>query len=214
MRGTHQGQQSARAAPTGRTHDCKRPLHHTPHDLLHSGGHPHMRRRQFIAVLGGAAAWPLPAYAQQPERIRRVGVLLAAPEDFPPARANVAAFGKALADLGWVEGKNIRVDRRFAGGNPTLFKTYAAELVGLSPDVILVGTSPGLMAMREQTHTIPIVFVSVSEPVGQGFVQSLARPGGNITGFSDTDAPVMGKWLQLLQRRRTLRHAGRRDIQP
>src|SRR5262245_1717556 len=138
-------------------------------------------------MLGGAASWPLGGHAQQPERLRRVGVLLAAPEDFPPARADVAGFGKALADVAWVEGNNIRSDRRVAAGTAALFKTYAAELVGLSPDAILVGTSPGLMAMREQTRTIPIVFVSVSEPVGQGFVQSLARPGGNITGFSDTD---------------------------
>jgi putative tryptophan/tyrosine transport system substrate-binding protein len=158
-----------------------------------------VKRRAFIAALGGAAAWPLAGHAQHPERMRRVGVLLAAPGDFPPARANVAAFGKALADFGWVEGKNIRIDTRFAAGNPTLFKTYAAELVGQTPDAILAGSTPGLAAVRERTRTIPIVFVNVSDPVDQGFVQSLARPGGNITGFTDSDAPVLGKWLQLLK---------------
>src|SRR5204863_3459397 len=118
----------------------------------------------------------------------------------PRSRASVAALGEALAGLGWVEGKNFRIDYRFtAGGSPTLFKTYAAELVGLSPDAILASTTPGLMAVREQTGTIPIVFVQVSDPVDQGFVQSLARPGGNITGFTDSDAPVLGKWLQLLK---------------
>jgi putative ABC transport system substrate-binding protein len=157
-------------------------------------------RRGFITVLGGAAAWPLAGYAQQPERMRRVGVLIHWPEDFPPARASVAALGKALADFGWVEGKNIRIDYRFAaGGNPTLFKTYAAELVGMSPDAILASTTPGLAAVREQTRTIPIVFVNVSDPLDQGIVESLARPGGNITGFTDADAPVLGKWLQLLK---------------
>ena len=157
------------------------------------------RRRGFIAVLGGAAAWPLAGRAQQPERMRRVGVLLAAPGDFPPARANVATFGKALADFGWVEGKNIRIDYRFAAGDPTLFKTYAAELVDLSPDAILTGGSPAVAALQHQTHTIPIVFTGVGDPVGQGFVQSLARPEGNITGFSVSDSPLMGKWLQLLK---------------
>ena len=156
-------------------------------------------RRRFIAILGGAVAWPLAGHAQQPERIRRVGVLIDRPENFPPTRASVAAFGSTLADFGWVEGKNIRIDYRFAAGNPTLFKTYAAELVGLSPDVILASTTPGLAAVREQTRTIPIVFVNVSDPVDQGLVQSLARPGGSITGFTDSDAPVLGKWLQLLK---------------
>ncbi len=159
-----------------------------------------MRRRALIAALGGAAAWPLLGHAQQPERIRRVGVLIQWQENDPRARAVVAALGKALADFGWVEGKNIRIDYRFAaGGNPTLYKNYAAELVGLSPDAILASTTPGLAAVREQTRTIPIVFVNVSDPLDQGFVQSLARPGGNITGFTDSDAPVLGKWVQLLK---------------
>jgi putative ABC transport system substrate-binding protein len=129
----------------------------------------------------------------------RVGVLIQWPENDPRSRASVSALTRALADFGWVEGKNIRIDYRFAADNPTLFKTYAAELVGLSPDAILASTTPGLAAVREQTRTIPIVFVHVSDPLGQGFVQSLARPGGNITGFTDSDAPVLGKWLQLLK---------------
>jgi putative ABC transport system substrate-binding protein len=158
-----------------------------------------MRRRAFIAVLVATAAWPRPGYVQQAERMRRVGVLIHWHENNPAARAAVAGFGKALADFGWVEGKNIRIDYRFAADNQTLFKTYAAELVGLSPDVILASTTSGLTAVREQTRTIPIVFVHVSEPVDQGFVQSLARPGGNITGFTGANPPLLGKWLQLLK---------------
>jgi putative tryptophan/tyrosine transport system substrate-binding protein len=199
MRATHQGQQSARTAPTGRTHDCKRHLHRAPHDLLHSGGHPHMRRRRFIAVIAGAAAWPLAAHAQAQERVRRLGVLMPYPENDPRAQAFVTAFAQALGRFGWVEGKNIRIDYRFAAGDPTLYKTHAVELVGLSPDAILADASPAVAALREQTSAIPIVFVLVVDPVGQGFVQSLARPGGNITGFSAYDAPIMGKWLQFLK---------------
>ncbi len=157
-----------------------------------------MKRREFIAVLG-AAAWPLAGHAQQPERVRRVGVLIPYRETDPQAKAYVTAFAQALGRLGWVEGKKIRIDHRFAAGDPALYKTYAAELVGLSPDAILAGSSPAGAALREQTRTTPIVFVRVSDPVGQGFVQSLARPGGNITGFSAVDPPMMGKWLQLLK---------------
>ncbi len=158
-----------------------------------------MKRRGFITVLGGAAAWPLAGHAQQPERVRRVGVLIGFPENDPFAQGNVTAFAQALGRFGWVEGKNIRIDYRFAAGDPALFKTYAAELVGLSPDAILASTPPAVAALREQTRTIPIVFVLVVDPVGLGFVQSLARPGGNITGFGAFDAPIVGKWLQLLK---------------
>src|SRR6516225_9323811 len=156
-----------------------------------------MRRRSFIAVLGGAAAWPLLGHAQQSERVRRVGVLNAFPENDPVNRASVTAFAGALEHLGWIEGENIRIDYRFAAGDPTLFKTYAAELVALSPDAILASNTPAVAALRQQTSTIPIVFVRVTDPVGQGFVQSLARAGGNITGLSVYDAPMMGKWVQL-----------------
>ncbi len=159
-----------------------------------------MRRRDLIAgATATAAAWPRAAAAQQPERLRRVGVLIYYPEDSPIGQAYATAFAQALGRLGWVEGKNIQIDYRFAAGDPALFKKYAAELVGMSPDAILASTTPGLAALRQQTRTIPIVFVLVADPVGQGFVQSLARPGGNITGFSGLDAPLMGKWLQLLK---------------
>jgi len=158
-----------------------------------------VRRRAFITVLGGAAAWPLAGHAQQAERVRRVGVLMGFPENDPFTQRIVTTFAQALGRLGWVEGKNIRIDYRFAAGDPTLYKTYGAELVGLSPDAILASPAPAVAALREQTHTIPIVFVFVPDPVGLGFVQSLARPGGNITGFSSYDAPILGKWLQLLK---------------
>jgi putative tryptophan/tyrosine transport system substrate-binding protein len=157
------------------------------------------KRRDFIAVVGGAAAWPLAGHAQQPERVRRVGALMPWPEKDPVAQASVKAFAQALGAFGWVEGRNIRIDYRFASADPTLITTYAAELVGMSPDAILACTTPGLAAVRQQTRTIPIVFVIVRDPVGQGFVQSLARPGGNITGFSSTDAAFKGKWLQLFK---------------
>ena len=128
-----------------------------------------------------------------------MGVLVPWRENDPTAQAMLTAFARALERFGWVEGKNIRIDYRFAAGDPTLFKTYAAELVGLSPDAILASTLPAVAALREQTRTIPIVFVLLVDPVGLGLVQSLARPGGNITGFSGYDAPMMGKWLQLLK---------------
>ena len=153
-----------------------------------------IKRRKFLALLGGAAVWPLTGYAQQPERMRRVGVWLPQSENHPEARARVAAVGRALADFGWVEGKNIRIDYRFASGNPTLFKTYAAELVGLSPDVILAASTPGLAAVREQTRTIPIVFVNVSEPVGQGFVQSPAPRRRYSTSPSSVSRRVKRTW--------------------
>jgi putative ABC transport system substrate-binding protein len=156
-------------------------------------------RRTFIAALGGAAAWPLAGYAQQHERVRRVGVLISPPESSQLAEAYVRAFVQALRRFGWVEGQNIRIDYRFAEGDPTLFKTYAAELVDLSPDALLTGGSAAVAALQQQTRTIPIVFTGAGDPVGQGFVQSLARPGGNITGFGANDPTLMGKWLQLLK---------------
>jgi putative tryptophan/tyrosine transport system substrate-binding protein len=141
-------------------------------------------RREFITILGAAAAWPLAGHTQQPGRMRRVGALIAFPENDPNTQAFVTAFAQALGRFGWVEGKSIRIDYRFAAGDPTLYKTYAAELVGLAPDAILAGPTPAVAALREQTRTIPIVFLLVVDPVALGFVQSFARPGGNITGFS------------------------------
>jgi putative ABC transport system substrate-binding protein len=121
-------------------------------------------RRGFVAALSGAAAWPLAGYAQVPERMRRVGVLILFAQSDPMGQASIAAFTQALGRFGWVEGKNIRIDSRFAGGDPALFKTYATELVGLSPDVLLAGASLAIIQLRQQTRTIPIVFVNVSDP--------------------------------------------------
>jgi putative ABC transport system substrate-binding protein len=158
-----------------------------------------LNRRGFITVLGGAAAWPLAGRAQQLGGNRRLGVLLPYPANDPVTQAILTAFAHALAGFGWVEGKNIRIDYRFAAGDPTLYKAYAAELVGLSPDAIFASASPAVAALRLQTRTIPIVFVQVVDPVGLGLVQSLARPGGNIIGFSAYDAELTGKWLQFFK---------------
>ena len=154
-------------------------------------------RRGFVAVFAGAAAWPLMGHAQQPERMRRVGVLMPGPEN--DWRASATAFADALGRLGWGDGRNVRIEYRYAANDPRLFKSYAEELVGLAPDALLASTPPALIALREKTHTIPIVFVLVVDPVGMGLVQSLAHPGGNITGFGALDPPMMGKWLQLLK---------------
>jgi putative ABC transport system substrate-binding protein len=159
-----------------------------------------MKRREFIILLGGAVlAWPVAVHAQQPEHLRRVGVVIPFPENDPASQARVAAFAQALERLGWVEGKNIRIDYRFAAGDPALYKAYAAELVGLAPDAILASPTTAVAELQQLTHTIPIVAVYLVDPVGLGFVQSLARPGGNITGFSSFDGPMIGKWLQLLK---------------
>jgi len=159
-----------------------------------------MKRRDVLLLFGGAAvAWPLAGHAQQRERVRRVGVLMSLPENDPVSQPRLTAFVQALGHFGWVEGKNIRIDYRFGASDPILFKTYAAELVGLMPDVILATSSSAVAALRQLTRTIPIVFSPVADPVGQGFVQSLARPGGNLTGFSSYDAELMGKWVQLLK---------------
>jgi putative tryptophan/tyrosine transport system substrate-binding protein len=158
-----------------------------------------MRRRGFIAVAAGAAAWPLTGRAQQLERLRLVGWLVPWPETDAVTKASIAVLKQALERLGWVEGKNIRIECRFAGGDPNVYNKYAAELVGLSPDVLLAGATPAVEPLRQQTRIIPIVFVNTSWPVELGFVQSLARPGGNITGFSAYDASIMGKWVQLLK---------------
>jgi len=157
-----------------------------------------MKRRQFITLLGGAAvAWPLAARAQQALRVRRVGVLMGAVESDPARRSQLAAFRGALAKLGWREGSNLGIEVRW-GADPELCARYAAELVALGPEVLLADSSPSLEALRRQTRTIPIVFVTVADPVGQGFVANLAHPGGNITGFSVFDAPMASKWLEML----------------
>jgi putative tryptophan/tyrosine transport system substrate-binding protein len=159
-----------------------------------------MRRRNFIFGTGIATlAWSLAAHAQQVARVRRIGVLMSFPENEPRTQAYVQAFVRALGRFGWVADRNVRIDYRFAAGNPALFKTYAAELVSAAPDVILASTAPSLVALKALTKTIPIVFVIVPDPVGLGFVESVARPGGNITGFMSYDALIIGKWLQLLK---------------
>jgi putative ABC transport system substrate-binding protein len=158
-----------------------------------------MRRRAFFAVLSGAAAWPLAGHTQQAKRVPRVGVLMPFSKDDQIARGDVTAFAQALGRLGWVDGRNIQIDYRFAANDPALLKTYAAELVGLSPNAILASTPLAVDAVRQKTYAIPIVFVLVQDPVGLGMVQSLSRPGGNITGFSGVGTPIVGKWLQLLK---------------
>jgi putative ABC transport system substrate-binding protein len=159
-----------------------------------------MRRREFIAGLGSAAAWPVVARAQQPERVRRIGVLLGATEaQDPESQSRVKALREGLEALGWSEGRNIRIDYRFAGGDAEHIKAHAAELVNASPDLIVVNSSPALAALKQATHTIPVVFAIVTDPVGQGFIANLARPGGNITGFTLIDFEIVGKWLEILK---------------
>jgi putative tryptophan/tyrosine transport system substrate-binding protein len=155
-----------------------------------------MRRRDFIAGLGSAAAWPLTARAQQVERIRRIGVLSGLDETDPAD--SVSAFTQALAGLGWTDGRNVRVDLRWGGEDVNRIRALARELVGLQPDIILSGGTPGTVALQRETRTIPIVFASVGEPVASGIVARLDRPGGNITGFAILEATLGGKWLEVL----------------
>jgi putative tryptophan/tyrosine transport system substrate-binding protein len=157
-----------------------------------------MRRREFITLLSGAASWPLAASAQQPDKLRLIGVLIAGVNSDPAGQSRLAAFRGALAKLGWTDGSNLRIELRWGGADPALFARSAAELVALGPEVILSDSTPALEALQQQTRTIPIVFVGVTDPIGQGFVASLARPGGNITGFSAFDSPMAGKWLGML----------------
>jgi ABC-type uncharacterized transport system substrate-binding protein len=158
-----------------------------------------MRRREFITLLGGTAvAWPLGAQAQQPDRVRRVSVLLALTENDPEAKARVKAFRLGMRDLGWIEGRNVEIEYRFAGANSELIKQHVAELIRLAPDVIVANASPNFAALRAATSTIPIIFVIVNDPVGQGFIPNLTHPGGNITGFSFIEPEIIGKWINLL----------------
>jgi ABC-type uncharacterized transport system substrate-binding protein len=158
-------------------------------------------RREYITLLGGAVVWPLAARAQQGERVRRIGVLAPLPETDAEGQARIAALRKGLQDLGWTEGRNIQIDYRATAGDPARAHTFAAELVALKPDVIVVGAvSESLSALQKETHTIPIVFTQMADPVGSGFVASLAQPGGNLTGFSLFDLTTGVKWLELLRR--------------
>jgi putative ABC transport system substrate-binding protein len=157
-----------------------------------------VRRRQFITLLGGAAAWPLAARAQQPERMRRIGVLVPYDENDPEAGRRLSALTQALADLGWTDGRNLRMYLRWHGGDTNRIPALAQELVGLQPDIILTGGTPQTIAVQRETRTIPIVFVNVGDPVATGLVAKLNQPDGNSTGFANNEAPLGGKWLELL----------------
>ena len=159
-----------------------------------------MRRREFITLLGGAVAWPLTTRAQQGDRVRHIGVLSAADENDPLAKTASSAFTKALADLGWADGRNVRIDLRWHGGDINRIRALAQELVGLQPDIIVVGGSltAATVALQRETRTIPIVFANTVDPVASGIVPRLDRPGGNITGFATFEPSLGGKWLELL----------------
>jgi putative ABC transport system substrate-binding protein len=159
-----------------------------------------IRRREVITLLGGAAAaWPLAARAQQPERVRRIGVLMSTREGDPQRQAQLAAFMQRLTELGWADGRNVRLDVRWTTGSGDAARKYAAELVALAPDVMISDTSFNVAAVQQATRTVPIVFGGVIDPVGAGLVDSLARPGGNTTGFTAFEYSIGAKWLELLK---------------
>jgi len=159
-----------------------------------------VKRREFLTLLGGAAAaWPLAARAQQAERVRRIGVLLGFPESDSEAKAWLTAFEEGLQKLGWTQGRNLRIDYRWAGNDEARMRSYAAELVGAAPDMLFVATTLALVALSRETRSLPIVFVQVADPVTLGFAETLARPGGNITGFTTFEYSIGGKWLELLK---------------
>ena len=158
-----------------------------------------MRRRHFIALLGVAAAWPLTVEAQQSEKLRRIGVLMVSDNSDPEAVAWVAELVQRLQELGWMDGQNLRTDYRWAGGDAKRAESFAAELVALAPDAILAQSAIALKALQQQTRSVPIVFVRVSDPIGGGFVENLARPGGNVTGFTQFEYTIAGKWLEALK---------------
>jgi putative ABC transport system substrate-binding protein len=157
-----------------------------------------IRRREFITGLGGAAAWPLAARAQQGNRVRRIGVLMGGNENDPVLKPRLPAFTQALAALGWTDGRNVRMDVRWAGDDINRFRALAQELVGLQPDIILTGGTPPTVAVQRETRTIPIVFATVADPVASGIVARLDRPSGNVTGFANYEASLGGKYLELL----------------
>ena len=158
-----------------------------------------MKRRKFLSVLGGAAAWPIAARAQQPDRMRRIGILMNTDADVPERQSYVAAFRQSLQQLGWTEGRNVQFDIRWAGGSAESFRRYAAELVAPSPDLILAAGGPAVEAARTASRTVPIVFAQSIDPVGAGYIASLARPGGNVTGFMQFEYGLSGKWPELLK---------------
>jgi putative tryptophan/tyrosine transport system substrate-binding protein len=158
-----------------------------------------MRRRDFITIIASVTAWPFAARAQQPEPMRRIGVLMSPREDDPEGQVRASIIRKGLVELGWTEGRTVQVDFRWAGGDAVRASGYAAELVRLKPDVIIANSTLCLRAVRDETRTIPIVFVVVGDPVGQGFVSNLAHPDGNITGFTAFEFEIGGKWLEMIK---------------
>jgi putative ABC transport system substrate-binding protein len=158
-----------------------------------------MRRRDFITLLGGAAAWPVTARAQPSERVRRIGVLIGTLESDPESQARVAALREGLAQRGWTEGRNLRVDCRWTGTDPAAIHTSVAELVATAPEMIVAHSTPVTSGLLKATRSIPIVFASVSDPVGDGIVASFARPGGNVTGFTNVEGSMGGKWVEILK---------------
>jgi putative tryptophan/tyrosine transport system substrate-binding protein len=158
-----------------------------------------MQRRQIIALLAGTAMWPLVVYAQQNERVRRIGVLTGLTADDPETKARNAAFEQALQELGWSQGRNVRIDYRFTWGDAAIVSRTAEEVVALAPDVIVSGGSFSTGTLLRVTHTVPVVFTIVPDPVGSGFVDSLSQPGGNATGFMQFEYGLSGKWLELLK---------------
>jgi len=158
-----------------------------------------MRRREFITLLGGAAAWPLAARAQQTERAKRIGVLTVSAESDPEWHASLRAFLEQLHELGWEDGRNLQLEYRWAAGDVERMRAFARELVGKSPDILFATSTPTLAVLRPETASIPIVFVQVSDPIGDGFVASFAKPGGNITGLTNFEPSMGGKWLEILK---------------
>ena len=157
-----------------------------------------MNRRGFITLLGGAAAWPFTAHAQQGDLVRRIGVLMGFDENDPEGNLRHSAFTQALAGLGWTDGRNVRMDLRWRADDTNRIRALAQELVGLQPDIIVTGSTPTTVAVQRETRTIPIVFAGVAEPVAIGLVPNLNHPGGNITGFALYEPTLGGKWLELL----------------
>src|SRR5215471_21665251 len=156
-----------------------------------------MRRRDFITLIGASTTWPLALRAQQPERLRRVSVLLGIPENDPETNSRLRAFRLGMRDAGWIEGRNVHIEYRYGTDRDTI-KKHVAELIRLAPDVILANSGPVMALLRPATNTIPIVFVVVNNPVGQGFISNLAHPGSNVTGFSFIEPEIVGKWVNLL----------------
>jgi putative ABC transport system substrate-binding protein len=158
-----------------------------------------MRRRDLIRLIGSAAAWPLAARAQQRDRVRRIGVLQSLAENDPDLQGRVESFRRALEQFGWAEGRNVHIDYRYAAGHAERFRPLARELIALQPDVILTSSGPVTAAVQQESRSIPIVFTTTSDPIGAGLVESLARPGGNITGFLLFEDGIVGKWLAMLK---------------